>query len=94
MLARLRAITLEEIEGGEEVISYGIPTVKRTTAVVYFAGYRSHIGFYPGAQVMADFEPKVQGLKRAKGSVQFPLDAPLPEELIREMIRARLKQMK
>jgi uncharacterized protein YdhG (YjbR/CyaY superfamily) len=90
-LTRLRTIVLEEIPDGAETISYGIPSVKKGKVVVHFAGYRSHVGFYPGANVMAEYESRLQSYKRAKGSVQFPLDDPLPESLIRDMIRSRLK---
>jgi len=92
-LEQMRSIASDEISGGIEVISYGIPAVRRGKAVIHFAGYKSHIGFYPGARIMADFEPALKEFKRAKGSVQFPLDIELPETLIREMIRSRLKQM-
>lgn len=90
-LERLRAIAREEVPGGEEVIAYGIPTIRMNGMTVHFAGFKGHIGFYPGAEVMAEFEARLQAFKRAKGSVQFPHDKPLPEELIRAMIRARLR---
>jgi uncharacterized protein YdhG (YjbR/CyaY superfamily) len=92
-LNRMRDIAMEEIPDGELVMAYGIPTVKLGKAVVHFAAYERHIGFYPGAEVMKKFEPRLKMYKRAKGSVQFPLDRALPEALIRDMIRARLLKM-
>lgn len=92
-LNRMRAIVMEEIPDGELVMAYGIPTVKLGKAVVHFAAYERHIGFYPGAEVMKKFEPRLMMYKRAKGSVQFPIDRAMPEALIRDMIRARLKKM-
>ena len=92
-LNRLRDIVMEEIPDGELVMAYGIPTVKLEKAVVHFAGYERHVGFYPGADVMKKFEPRLIMYMRAKGSVQFPLDRALPEALIRDMIRARLAKM-
>jgi uncharacterized protein YdhG (YjbR/CyaY superfamily) len=92
-LNRMRDIVMEEIPHGELVMAYGIPTVKLEKAVVHFAGYERHVGFYPGAEVMKKFEPRLKMYKRAKGSVQFPLDRALPEALIRDMIRARLTKM-
>lgn len=92
-LERMRAIVLEEVPDGELVMAYGIPTVKLGKAVVHFAAYERHIGFYPGAEIMKKFEPRLMLYKRAKGSVQFPLDRSLPEALIRDMIRARLAKL-
>lgn len=92
-LSHMRRITQEEIPDGLEVISHGIPTVKKKKNVVHYAGYASHIGFYPGSEVLAAFENRLAQYKRAKGSVQFPLGKPLPEALIREMIQFRLQSM-
>ena len=87
-LNEIRRILLNEFVGGLEMISYGIPTIKHGKAVVHFAGYKSHIGFYPGSKVIADFDLRLKGYKRAKGSVQFPLNVPLPEKLISEMAKS------
>ena len=92
-LTQMLGIAREEIEGGVEVIAYGIPTIKLGKAVVHFAGYKTHMGFYPTPDVIAEFDEQLRSYKRAKGSVQFPLDEPLPEGLIRKMIRRRLKAM-
>ncbi|MDA0378531.1 MAG: DUF1801 domain-containing protein [Bacteroidetes bacterium] len=92
-LERMLELVSEEIPGGELVMAYGIPTVKKGKSVVHTCSCRNHIGFYPGAEVMKTFEPRLKAYKRAKGSVQFPLEASLPEALIRDMIRARLAHL-
>lgn len=92
-LERMRDIVMEEVPEGELVVAYGIPTMKLGKAVVHFAAYERHIGFYPSPEIMKKFEPRLMLYKRAKGSVQFPLDRAFPEALIRDMIRARLTRM-
>lgn len=68
-----------------EKISYGIPTYSLNGNIVHFAGYNSHIGFYPGSVPIAEFKNRLAGYKTSKGTVQFPLDKPLPLDLIKDM---------
>lgn len=75
-----------------EKMAYGIPTLSLEGNLVHFAGYKNHIGFYPGADGIAFFEEKLTIYKRAKGSVQFPIDQPLPLKLVSEIVRFRVKQ--
>ena len=74
-----------------ETISYAIPTFDLNGEhLVHFAGYEKHIGFYPTGRGMEPFREELSGFKTGKGSVQFPLDRPLPEELIRRMVASRV----
>jgi len=59
---------------------------------VYFAGYSKHIGFYPSGSGIAHFQKELSGYKGAKGSVQFPIDKPLPVTLISKMVKHRVKE--
>jgi uncharacterized protein YdhG (YjbR/CyaY superfamily) len=68
-----------------EKISYGVPTFYLNGNLVHFAGYKTHIGFYPGSVPIAEFKKELEGHKTSKGTVQFPLDRPLPYDLIREI---------
>lgn len=68
-----------------EKISYGIPTFYLNGNIVHFAGYEHHIGFYPGSVPIKEFEKELSGYKTSKGTVQFPLDQPLPIDLIKNM---------
>lgn len=68
-----------------EKISYGIPTFYLNGNIVHFAGYEHHIGFYPGSVPIKEFEKELSGYKTSKGTVQFPLDKPLPIDLIKNM---------
>ena len=60
--------------------------------IVYFAAYAKHIGLYPGANIIAGFENNLSKYKHAKGSVQFPIDEPLPLGLIRKMVTSKVEQ--
>jgi uncharacterized protein YdhG (YjbR/CyaY superfamily) len=77
-----------------EVIKYAIPTfVVNGINLVHFAGYQHHIGFYPIPSSIAAFEKELSVYKKGKGSVQFPIDEPLPFELIRKMTQFRLQEI-
>jgi len=75
-----------------EVISYGMPAFKLNGILVWFAAYSKHIGFYPKASAIEVFKEKLSIYKSAKGSVQFPLDKPLPIELITEIVKYRVAE--
>jgi uncharacterized protein YdhG (YjbR/CyaY superfamily) len=90
-LSKLRALIREEAPGAEEVISYGIPTYKLHGYVASFAAFKKHCSFFPGHTVR-DFTEELKGYKLSKGTVQFPHGDPLPEQLVRAMIRARVAE--
>jgi uncharacterized protein YdhG (YjbR/CyaY superfamily) len=75
-----------------EVISYGMPAYKLNGILVYFAAYKNHIGFYPTASGIETFQSELTPFKWAKGSVQFPLDRPIPFRLIDKMVRYRVRE--
>lgn len=94
-LQEIRTIIRESVPSETtEAISYQIPTFKLNGNLVHFAAFTSHIGFYPGAAGVAEFEEEFdkRGYKWAKGSVQFPLDQPLPKELIKRIVQFRVEQ--
>ncbi len=74
----------------EEVISYGMPAYKLQGVLVYFAGCKNHVGLYPTASGIEAFKQELSGYKSSKGSVQFPLDEPLPLELITKIVQFRV----
>jgi uncharacterized protein YdhG (YjbR/CyaY superfamily) len=78
----------------EEVISYSMPAYKLNGMLVYFAGYENHIGFYPTPSGIEAFKKELAVYKSAKGSVQFPIDQPLPLALIKKMVQFRIKENK
>lgn len=93
-LERIRAICREEAPGATETISYAIPTFDLAGKhLCHFAAFRKHLGFYPtnrGAEAFAD---ELRAYKGGRGTVQFPYKDPLPEDLIRRMVRYRVEQM-
>jgi uncharacterized protein YdhG (YjbR/CyaY superfamily) len=91
LLEQLRATIRETAPDAKEVISYAMPAFKAHGVLVYFAGYQHHIGFYP-ASAIAAFKEELAEFKHSKGAVQFPLDQPLPLELIKKMVRFRIEE--
>jgi uncharacterized protein YdhG (YjbR/CyaY superfamily) len=91
-LETLRATIRKAAPTAEEAISYMIPTFKLNGNLVHFAGYKSHIGFYPGAAGIASFEKELKGYETSKGTVQFPLDKPLPLKLVTTIVKFRVGQ--
>jgi uncharacterized protein YdhG (YjbR/CyaY superfamily) len=91
-LSQLRTIIREQAPHAQEKISYQIPTFFLNGNLVHFAAYARHIGFYPGSSGIRAFRDKLIRYKSAKGSVQFPLDEPLPVGLIRRIVKFRVVQ--
>lgn len=92
LLKQLRGLVLKAAPASEEVISYQMPAYKYYGMLVYFAGYKNHIGFYPGASGIAAFKQQLSIYKGAKGSVQFPLNKPLPSALIKDIVFFKVKE--
>lgn len=92
LLAAIRKTIQTTAPKAEEVISYQMPGYKYHGMLVFFAGYKNHIGFYPGASPIVAFKKELSIYKGAKGSVQFPLDQPLPLGLITKIVKFRMKE--
>jgi uncharacterized protein YdhG (YjbR/CyaY superfamily) len=82
LLQKVRETIHKAVPAAKEVISYGMPAFKQHTVLVYFAGYAKHIGFYPTGTGIEAFKNEFVDYKWSKGAVQFPLDKPLPLDLI------------
>ena len=94
LLEQIRATIRRAAPEAEEAIKYGIPTFVQGENLVHFAAYKNHIGFYPSSSAIAAFHEQLSRYKSAKGSVQFPLDEPMPLELIEKIVRFRVKEAK
>lgn len=92
ILERLRTIIRKAAPAAEEAISYGIPAFKLNGILVFFAAYKNHIGFYPTPSGIAAFKKELSAFEGARGSVQFPLDKPLPSALITKIVKFRVKE--
>jgi uncharacterized protein YdhG (YjbR/CyaY superfamily) len=89
-LILLQHLVKEIFPRAEELISYGMPAYKQNgKPLVYFAGYKNHIGLYALPNTHKIFAKALKQYKQGKGSVRFPLDEPLPLELIKEMLLFR-----
>jgi len=99
VLLELRNCILEAEPNAIEMLNYNIPAYalveggKREQQIM-IAGYKNHVGLYPHPTVMEQFESELSAYKKGKGSVQFPIDKPLPKTLILDMIRYRLALIK
>lgn len=91
-LQELRATIRAAAPDAEERISYQMPTFYLHGNLVHFAAYARHIGFYPIPQGIAAFAAELARYKQGKGSVQFPLDEPLPLELIGRIVAFRVAE--
>lgn len=88
ILTKIRAIIKENAPDAAESIAYGMPAYKlNKKPLVYFAGYEKHIGFYATPQGHEQFAEQLSHYKQGKGSVQFPLNKPIPYDLIAEMVK-------
>jgi uncharacterized protein YdhG (YjbR/CyaY superfamily) len=94
LLKEMRKTIRDAAPEAAEKISYQMPTFWLNGNLVHFAAYAGHIGFYPAPSGISRFSKQLAGFKGAKGSVQFPLDQPLPLGLIAEIVRFRVKENK
>lgn len=92
VLEELRALIRATAPSATEKISYAIPTFHLNGNLVHFAAFERHVGFYPTPSGIEAFREELKPYKTAKGSVQFPLDQPLPKDLIRRMVEFRVAE--
>jgi uncharacterized protein YdhG (YjbR/CyaY superfamily) len=92
ILSEIRSTINEVAPNAEESISYGIPAYKTNRKpLVYFAAFKNHIGFYATPSGHTAFEKELAKYKQGKGSVQFPIDKPMPLKLIAKIVAYRVK---
>jgi uncharacterized protein YdhG (YjbR/CyaY superfamily) len=93
ILKKIRKLVKENAPNAEELISYGIPGYRTNKKpLVYFAAYKNHIGFYATPQGHSEFKDELAHYKQGKGSVQFPLDQPMPYELMERIVKFKVKK--
>lgn len=92
ILARIRAIVKEAAPQAEERIGYGMPSYYLNGYLLGFAAFKKHIGLYPTPAGIDAFKDELARYKGAKGSVQFPLNQPMPYDLIGKLARARVAE--
>jgi uncharacterized protein YdhG (YjbR/CyaY superfamily) len=92
ILQQIRATIQVAAPEAEESISYAMPAYKLNGALVYFAGYKNHIGFYATPQGHQEFAKELSVYKQGKGSVQFPIDKPMPLDLVARIVKFRVAE--
>ena len=76
-----------------EVISYGIPAFRKEKIIVWYAAFSDHCSLFPTAAVIEEFKDELKNYAISKGTIQFPLDKPLPSALIKRIVKARLAEL-
>jgi len=92
ILEEIRAALKAAAPDAQEKISYQMPTFFLNGNLVHFAAFKNHIGFYPVPTGIAKFKKELSVYEQGKGSVQFPLDQPMPLDLITKIVKFRVKE--
>lgn len=92
ILEKLRQTIQKAAPEATQAITYGIPTFQLHGNLVHFAAYKNHIGFYPTSGAIEAFKKELSGYKGGKGTVQFPINQPLPLKLINTIVKYRVKE--
>lgn len=92
LLRQMRETITNAAPEASEKISYAMPTFYLNGNLVHFAGYKNHVGFYPGPSGIAAFPEEMIQYKFSKGAVQFPLDKPLPIDFIKSVVVFRVEE--
>ena len=92
ILKKIRRIIKDAAPDAVEAIKYQIPTFVLGGNLVHFAAFKNHIGFYPTPSGIEQFKDALSGYNSAKGSVQFPLDSPIPYDLIERIVKFRVME--
>ncbi len=94
-LQRVRTIVRDVIPPeATEVISYGIPTFKYNGMLMSFAAFSDHCSVFPGAGPIEEFQKDLKNFRTAKGTIQFAPEKPLPSELLKKLVKARMRENK
>ena len=92
ILEQMRKVIKEVAPQAIEKMGYGIPEFNLNGPLVYIAAFKDHVGFYPTSSGIKNFEDELAEYKHSKGTIQFPVDKPIPYDLIRRITEYRLKE--
>jgi uncharacterized protein YdhG (YjbR/CyaY superfamily) len=92
ILQELRQAIKESAPKAEEAISYQMPTFKLNGNLVHFAAWRNHIGFYGASSAIDAFKEELSDCEVVKGTIKFPLNKPIPLDLVKKIVRYRVKE--
>ena len=91
-LSEMRRAIREAAPDAEETISYQMPAYRLNGVLVWYAAFKDHIGFFPRETAIAEFKQKLAGYKISKGTIQFPIEKPIPIDLVKEIVEFRVKE--
>lgn len=92
LLEQIRETIRAAAPDAKEKISYQMPAFEQKGNLVYYAAWKTHIGFYPVSSAVAEFEDELSKYPRSKGAIQFPFNQPLPLDLIRRVVEYRVAE--
>ncbi len=92
ILNKIRSTIEKAAPKAEEAISYQIPTFRLNGNLIHFAAYKNHIGLYPAPRAVEKFKKELERYGSSKGTIKFPLDEPIPYDLITKLVEFRVKQ--
>jgi len=92
ILEKMRQTIREAAPEAKEAISYQMPTFKLNGNLVHFAAYKNHVGFYPTPSGIDVFKKELAPYETSKGTVKFPIDKPIPNDLVRKIVEFRVKE--
>ncbi len=93
ILEKLRQVVKESAPDAQETISYGMPAFKQKSVLVYFAAFKNHIGFYPTPSAIEAFKEDLSPYETSKGASRFPLDKPIPYDLVKKIVKFRVNEV-
>lgn len=94
ILVSIRMVIKKSAPGAQETIAYRMPAYRiKGKPLIYFAGYKNHVGFYATPSGHSEFEKELSYYRHGKGSVQFPLDKPIPYDLIERIVKFRVMEI-
>jgi uncharacterized protein YdhG (YjbR/CyaY superfamily) len=92
VLEEIRRAVREVAPEAEEVISYQMPAFKQNGILVWFAAFKNHIGFFPKVSAIEAFKEELSDYELSKGTIRFPLNKPIPIELVKKIVKFRVKE--
>jgi len=92
ILQSLRRVIHEAAPEAEETISYSLPAFKQDGILVYFTAFKDHIGFFPTSSGVSAFSKELSPYDTSKGTIRFPLDEPIPVNLIKKIVKFRVRE--
>jgi uncharacterized protein YdhG (YjbR/CyaY superfamily) len=92
ILEELRQAIRESAPEAQETISYQMPAFKLNGILLWFAAYKNHVGFYPKTSAIEAFKEELSGYEVSKGTIRFPIDKPVPFNLVKKIVRYRVKE--